>query len=353
MKIFDRDIAGVLFDMDGLMLDTERLSLRAWQAGCAEVGVTLTRAQFLDILGHREADCLRLVKGMHGEHLDAELIARATRRHYARLIEECGVPVMPGVPEVLRLLKAAGLPLAVATSTHHEVALKKLSQAGLAHYFREIVGGDMVRHGKPAPDLYLRAADAIGVAPERCLALEDSGPGLRAAHAAGCATVLIPDLKPPTPEVRALAWRVPDSMREFSESLRVDLWLGDCCCRRASGLNARTEWPQGDAKLAKGVERSARPPECGHRGGGSGVRLAFNPDFAVQGTEEREARQDYAKSGRGTRTKWGECAQRALPDTFSLFASFCWPALFGFNGVPVKTDSPNRSRQHFHPKSGG
>ena len=85
----------------------------------------------------------------------------------------------------------------------------------------------------------------------------------------------------------------------------------------------------------------------------AGVWLAFNPDFAVQGTEEREARQDYAKSGRGTRTKWGECAQRALPDTFSLFASFCWPALFGFNGVPVKTDSPNRSRQHFHPKSGG
>ncbi len=227
MKVFDRDIGGVLFDMDGLMLDTERISMRAWQAACADCGVTLTNAQFLDIIGHREADCLKLVKGMHGEHLDADAIARATRAHYARLLEEGGVPVMPGLTDALRVLKTAGVPMAVATSTHQAVAVKKLTQAGVAHFFREIVGGDMVRHGKPAPDLYLRAAESIGVAPELCLALEDSGPGLRAAHAAGCATVLIPDLKPPSPEVRALAWRVMGSMREFADELRLELWIGD------------------------------------------------------------------------------------------------------------------------------
>lgn len=219
MRIFDRDIDAVLFDMDGLMLDTERISMRAWQAGCAEMGVTLSDAQFLDIIGHREADCLRLVKGMHGDHLDGDAIAGATRRHYARLIDEGGVPVMPGLVDALTALRDAGVPMAVATSTHHAVALKKLTLAGVAHFFREIVGGDRVRHGKPAPDLYLRAADAVGVAPSRCLALEDSGPGLRSAHAAGCAAVLIPDLKPPAPEVRALAFRVLGSMREFADAV--------------------------------------------------------------------------------------------------------------------------------------
>lgn len=218
MKIFDREFDAVLFDMDGLMLDTERISMKAWQAGCAECGVTLTDAQFLDIIGHREADCLVLVKRMHGEHLDGDAIARATRAHYARLLES-GVPVMPGLVDALSALKAAGLPMAVATSTHRKVAVEKLTKAGVIHFFREVIGGDMAPRGKPAPDLYLKAAGAIGKDPARCLALEDSGPGLRAAHAAGCAAVLIPDMKPPTDEVRALAWRVLGSMREFAGEL--------------------------------------------------------------------------------------------------------------------------------------
>lgn len=220
MKIFDREFDGVLFDMDGLMLDTERISMIAWRAGCADHGVNLTEAQFLDIIGHRESDCIRLLKTMHGERLDGDAIARATRAHYARLLES-GVPVMPGLTDALAALKAAGVPMAVATSTHQKVAAEKLTKAGVAHFFREIVGGDMAERGKPAPDLYLKAAAAAGVAPERCLALEDSGPGLRAAHAAGCAAVLIPDMKPPSAEVRALAWRVLGSMREFADALRA------------------------------------------------------------------------------------------------------------------------------------
>jgi HAD superfamily hydrolase (TIGR01509 family) len=220
MKIFDREFDGVLFDMDGLMLDTERISMKAWQAGCLECGVTLSDAQFLDIIGHREADCIRLVKGMHGEHLDGDAIARATRTHYARLLES-GVPVMPGLVDALSAIRGAGLPIAVATSTHHKVAVEKLTKAGVIHFFLEVVGGDMAARGKPAPDLYLKAAEAIGRDPVRCLALEDSGPGLRAAHSAGCSAVLIPDLKPPTPEVSALAWRVLGSMREFADALRL------------------------------------------------------------------------------------------------------------------------------------
>lgn len=220
MKIFDREFDGVLFDMDGLMLDTERISMKAWQAGCAECGVLLSDGQFLDIIGHREADCIRLVKTMHGDHLDGDAIARATRTHYARLLES-GVPVMPGLVDALTAIRAAGLPIAVATSTHQKVAVEKLTKAGVIHFFREVVGGDMAAHGKPAPDLYLKAAAAIGKDPVRCLALEDSGPGLRAAHAAGCAAVLIPDLKPPSDEVRALAWHVLGSMREFADALKL------------------------------------------------------------------------------------------------------------------------------------
>jgi len=214
MRLFDRQFDGVLFDMDGLMLDTERISMRAWQAGCADSGLTLADAQFLDIIGHREADCLRLLRDFFGDLPDPDRIARDTRAHYARLLE-AGVPVMPGLVGALEKLAAAGVPLAVATSTHHDVATAKLAKAGIASYFRAIVGGDLVPHGKPAPDLYLEAARRAGVDPARCLALEDSGPGLRAAHAAGCAAVLIPDLKPPSPDIRALAFRMLASMRDF------------------------------------------------------------------------------------------------------------------------------------------
>jgi len=219
MRLFDRAFDGVLFDMDGLMLDTERISMRAWQAGCAECGHTLTDAQFLDIIGHREADCLRMVKSLFGPDTDTDRIASATRIRYAKLLE-AGVPVMPGLVGALETLAAAGVPMAVATSTHHDVATAKLTKAGIAHFFRAIVGGDLVANGKPAPDLYLKAAALAGVSPSRCLALEDSGPGLRAAHAAGCAAVLIPDLKPPGPEIRALAFRVLGSMREFEAEVK-------------------------------------------------------------------------------------------------------------------------------------
>lgn len=219
MRLFDRECDGVLFDMDGLMLDTERISMRAWQAGCAEAGHTLTDAQFLDIIGHRESDCLALIKNLFGADIDVNRIAASTRRHYAKRLE-AGVPVMPGLTGALEELSAAGIPLAVATSTHHDVATAKLAKAGIGKYFRAIVGGDLVAHGKPAPDLYVMAAALAGVAPERCIALEDSGPGLRAAHAAGCAAVLIPDLKPPTPEIERLAHRVLGSMSEFEAEVK-------------------------------------------------------------------------------------------------------------------------------------
>lgn len=218
MRLFDQDIEAVLFDMDGLMLDTERISMRAWQAGCLEIGFTLTDAQFLDIIGHREADCLRLIRAMHGDRFSDEALASATRAHYERLLE-AGVPVMPGLVRALEALDDAGVPMAVATSTHHAVAVAKLRRAGVAHFFRAIVGGDQVARGKPAPDLYLKAAEAVARHPRRCLALEDSGPGLRAAHAAGCVAVLIPDLKPPTAEVRSLAHRVLGAMTDFAAAV--------------------------------------------------------------------------------------------------------------------------------------
>lgn len=220
IRLFERDLEAVLFDMDGLMLDTERISMRAWQAGCADCGFTLTDAQFLEIIGHRESDCLRLIRGMHGDRFSDAALAASTREHYARMLES-GVPVMRGLVESLELLVDAGVPMAVATSTHHAVAVAKLRRAGVAHFFRAVVGGDQAARGKPAPDLYLAAALSVRCVPARCLALEDSGPGLRAASAAGCVPVLIPDLKPPTPEVSALAHRVLGSMAEFAAALRL------------------------------------------------------------------------------------------------------------------------------------
>ncbi|MGB0903331.1 MAG: HAD family hydrolase, partial [Mangrovicoccus sp.] len=118
--------------------------------------------------------------------------------------KERGIPKKPGAEELLRGLKAQGLPLALATSSLTATATNFLARSGWAEIFDHVIGGDQITHAKPAPDIYLLAAEKLGFAPQACAAFEDSDPGTRAAIAAGCQTVQVPDLIPPSDELRAL-----------------------------------------------------------------------------------------------------------------------------------------------------
>jgi HAD superfamily hydrolase (TIGR01509 family) len=210
---FLRACRAFVFDMDGLLLDTERLSRDALQAGADELGVTLPSDVFLELIGRRGADIHRRLAGFLAEpdEMVGRLLACA-ETHYEEFLQR-GVPVKDGARELLDWLALRALPCAVATSTRTAKAERKLAAAGLRPFFRAVIGGDQVEHGKPAPDTYLRAATALAVAPKYCGVLEDSEPGLRAAHAAGTQVVWVPDLAPVSPEAQALAGARVDSLR--------------------------------------------------------------------------------------------------------------------------------------------
>jgi HAD superfamily hydrolase (TIGR01509 family) len=182
----------IIFDMDGLMVDTEPLSRRAWGEVLAEHDRTLSDELYLRMIGHRTLDSARIVLADHPiPYTPEELAARKTVQFAT--IRAQGVPVMPGLPELQAEIARRGLRWAVATSSPRAQAEEILDRLGLLADCSTIAGGDEVVQGKPAPDIYLLAAERLGVLPGECLALEDSAPGCRAAIAAGMLVAAIPN----------------------------------------------------------------------------------------------------------------------------------------------------------------
>lgn len=190
----------VVFDMDGLMLDTERLDRELWRAVVEGRGGQFPDALHAMLIGRREVDAECTLR----EHLGAgfpleEARAQVWRLRRARLAE-CGVPLKPGLRELLDCLEAAAIRKAVATSTTRDRALESLG--ALVTRFAVLCCGDEVERGKPAPDIYRLAAERLALAPVDCLALEDSPAGLAAAEAAGMPAIFVPDLVQPAREPR-------------------------------------------------------------------------------------------------------------------------------------------------------
>lgn len=177
--------------MDGLMVDTEPLARRAWERVVAPHGATMTDDLYDRMLGRRTIESAQLVLDELGLPVSLEtLVERKTAEFLSRLDD--GVPVMPGLWTLLDRIEALGLPWAVATSTPRPVAEIVLGQLGVTGRYQALACGDEVEHGKPAPDIFLRAAARLGVAPAACLALEDSAAGCAAAAAAGMRVVVVP-----------------------------------------------------------------------------------------------------------------------------------------------------------------
>ena len=197
--------AAVIFDMDGLMLDTEPLAARAWSDAAKEVGVDFDLAVTRQLIGRNFPDCRRLIQAHHGDAYPVDELMRAWHRAYDAIVERDGIVLKPGLPELLAWLEEAGIPKAVATSTRRARALAKLALTDLLRRFAALVGGDEIACGKPAPDIFLEAAARLGVAPAACAVLEDSEPGVNAAFAAGMMTMMVPDLSPPSAALLARA----------------------------------------------------------------------------------------------------------------------------------------------------
>ncbi|RPE75855.1 HAD family hydrolase [Vulcaniibacterium tengchongense] len=200
----------VLFDMDGLMIESERALLGCWRQAAQELELALDDALWLSMVGLSDRICHELLRERLVEDRVQALLQRCQQLYDAQV--EAGLPLKPGVLELLALLRERGVPRAVVTSTRRPRALQKLGLCGLLPHFDAVVAGGDVERPKPAPDGYLLAAHTLGAAPARCVVLEDSAPGVRAALAAGMTPIQVPDLVPPDATVRALGHRIVDSL---------------------------------------------------------------------------------------------------------------------------------------------
>ncbi|MDR6993229.1 HAD family phosphatase [Luteimonas sp. 3794] len=213
--------AAVIFDMDGLMLDSERAILESLRAAAVDHRADIDPDWWLCLIGHTDAVC-RARLGTHiGDSAAAALLDDGHARYVA--IAERGLPHRPGIVDLLDLLVAHDMPRAVATSTRSPLAQRKLAAAGLLTYFDVVCTSSDVAQPKPAPDVYLLAAERLGVSPSQCLVLEDSPTGVRAALAAGMTAVQVPDLLAPDDDVRALGHRIVASLEDAQALLAP--WL--------------------------------------------------------------------------------------------------------------------------------
>jgi beta-phosphoglucomutase-like phosphatase (HAD superfamily) len=207
-----------IFDMDGLLIDSERAIMRAWIAGARELGIDLAEDAFVQCVGRArpESDAIltRLLGGTDAFRAAGEKARALLREGHG---EDGGDPVFPLKPGALMLLTAlreAGVPCAVASSSGVAEIRHRLGHVGVLGFFSAIAGGDEVTHGKPDPALYLLAATRLGIPPEACIAFEDSENGARAAQAAGIRVMVVPDLRHPHPEVLERSHGVLDSLAD-------------------------------------------------------------------------------------------------------------------------------------------
>jgi HAD superfamily hydrolase (TIGR01509 family) len=216
MPALDRLPQAVIFDMDGLMLDTEPLAARAWDEAAGAVGTRFDPTLARRMIGHNFHDCERLLRAECPAGYPVDAILSRWHAAYDAIVERDGLVMKPGVHELIDWLDARGIVRAVATSTRRDRAHAKLTRTALLPRFAALVGGDEIARGKPAPDIYFEAARRLGAAPARCVVLEDSEPGVRGALAAGMMPIMVPDLLPPTAELLAFGIVVHASLHEVA-----------------------------------------------------------------------------------------------------------------------------------------
>ncbi len=208
-----------IFDMDGLLLDSELLAFKAFDAGCEQFGLGDQTDLFMRFVGtNLDKGNAEMKQALDGR-IDVEAFIQTWRGIYADWVAKEAVPLKAGVKEVLTHLNAVNIPIAVATSTRTEPAVKKLKMADIFDHFDVVIGGDQVAHSKPAPDIFLKAAAELGYAPEDCIAFEDSPNGVRASVTAGMTVVQIPDMIKPDEALLELGHIVLD---ELSDVLTFD-----------------------------------------------------------------------------------------------------------------------------------
>lgn len=205
--------------MDGTLFDTEKHYQWAWRKAIADAGYELDASEVLKLRSLGAPYNVAQFQEWFGEEVDY----RAIRQERVDLMKDMlahEIPLKPQVPQTLEKLRQMGYSMAVVTATAQEQAVSNLKLAGLLPFFDHVISASMVKRGKPAPDVYLYACEVLGVQPENCYAVEDSPNGVMSAHAAGCRTIMIPDLSQPDAELSRLLYRKLDTFGELINILK-------------------------------------------------------------------------------------------------------------------------------------
>ena len=203
--------------MDGVLFDTEKLYQEVWAELASEYDVALGSGFLKDISGTNGAHMRRIVERYYRVPDGTPVIEACMHRMKERLEQQ--VPVKAGVRDVLEYFRQKEVPIAVASSSSAEQIKHNLNHSGLRDYFAAVVSGEDVVHGKPAPDIFLLAAEKIGCSPEECLVFEDSANGVKAGCVAGCCTIMIPDLIEPSGEIRKICPNICENFFQAMEDL--------------------------------------------------------------------------------------------------------------------------------------
>ena len=213
-----RPVKAVVFDMDGLLVDTEVVVFRAMQRAAGGIGTEMPFSTFQRMVGLQHAASDLILMEHFGPGFDLDAWSAAVSAHFREEMT-AGIALKAGVLEILDHLDAIALPRAIATSSSLQAVEQSLGPHSLVDRFHALITRDVQTRGKPHPEPFLKAAEALGVAPEDCLALEDSHNGVRAASAAGMMTIMVPDMLDPTEEMRTLTIRIARDLHEVRELL--------------------------------------------------------------------------------------------------------------------------------------
>ncbi|MBO4395615.1 MAG: HAD family phosphatase [Eubacterium sp.] len=201
----------IVFDMDGVLLDSERLILNIWILLGEKHHVTGMEDVMKECLGTNNTETRRIVESHFGPDFPYEEFRAEAREMFFDRTKKDGVPLKAGSRELLQFLKINGWDIGLASSTSGNTVREELQTVGLLDFFKVVVSGEMVRESKPHPEIYFKACEMLGSDPKETIAIEDSKNGVRSAAMAGCRVIMVPDIVPPDPDSERLAWKVfPD-----------------------------------------------------------------------------------------------------------------------------------------------
>ena len=220
-------IEAIVFDMDGILFDTERLSVESWVEVAGKMGLGDIDKGVYGCIGLNRTDCRIFLKETYGQDFPYEYFREQTAAVFQKKVDKDGLPVMKGAQELLLWLQEKGIKVALASSTHTKKVESHLRLAGFTGFFQAVIGGDMVEHSKPLPDIYWKACQLLQADPARAVAVEDSPNGIRSAYAAGMLPVMDPDLVQPDPEIENMLYQRCDSLFDVRDFLEKKLKEGE------------------------------------------------------------------------------------------------------------------------------